>query len=69
MHFSGEQFEDEVRRVCRLLFSRILGEGAQKVDGRERDGIFYNGDFYTVVEATTDKKKDKAANDAKKQMI
>jgi len=66
VHFSGDQFEDEVRRVCRILFSKGLGEGAQKVDGRERDGIFFNGDFYTVVEATTDKKKEKALYDAKK---
>lgn len=66
MQYTGEHFEDEVRRVCRLLFSKNHGEGAQKVDGRERDGIFFSGDFYTVVEATTDKRKDKALYDAKK---
>ena len=36
------------------------------VDGRERDGVFWNGEFYTVVEATTDKTKQKAEKDSKK---
>ncbi|MCC2963090.1 NACHT domain-containing protein [Massilia sp. IC2-278] len=65
-HFTGEEFEDEVRRICRNLFSNSLGQGAEKVDERERDGIFWNGDFFTIVEATTEKKKDKAEYDAKK---
>lgn len=64
--FTGEEFEDEVRRICRNLFSNAMGQGAEKIDDRERDGIFWNGDFFTVVEATTDKKKDKAEYDAKK---
>jgi hypothetical protein len=65
-HFTGEEFEDEVKRICRNLFSNSVGQGSEKVDGRERDGIFWNGDLYTVVEATTEKKKDKADGDAKK---
>ena len=64
--FTGEEFEDEVRRICRNLFSNTIGQGAEKVDDRERDGVFWNGDFFTVIEATTDKKKDKAEYDAKK---
>lgn len=57
--FTGEEFEDEVKRICRNLFSNEIGQGSEKIDGRERDGIFWNGDFFTVVEATTEKKKTK----------
>jgi len=67
MHqFTGEEFEEEVRKIARNLFSNSIGQGAENVDGRERDGIFWNGDFYTVVEATTDRKQAKAEYDAKK---
>jgi hypothetical protein len=64
--FSGEEFEDEVKRICRSLYSNSLGQGSEKIDGRERDGVFWNGSFYTIVEATTEKKKEKALYDAKK---
>jgi len=64
--FSGEEFEDEVKRICRSLFSNSLGQGSEKIDGRERDGVFWNGSFYTIVEATTEKKTNKALYDAKK---
>ncbi|MFC3058057.1 NACHT domain-containing protein [Paenirhodobacter populi] len=64
--FTGEEFEDEVRRICRSLFSNSLGQGAEKVDGRERDGVFWSGSFFTIVEATTEKKKEKAITDGKK---
>ncbi|MBY6164619.1 NACHT domain-containing protein [Pseudooceanicola nitratireducens] len=65
-HYTGPQFEDEVRNIARNLFSNSIGQGSQMVDGRERDGVFWNGEFYTVIEATTDRKKDKAERDAKK---
>lgn len=64
--FTGSEFEDEVRRICRSLFSNSIGQGAEKHDGRERDGVFWNGNFFTIVEATTDKKKAKAELDGKK---
>ena len=65
-HYTGQEFEDEVRTICRNLFSNSIGQGSAKVDGRERDGVFWNGDFFTIVEATTEKKKDKADIDGKK---
>lgn len=65
-NFTGEEFEDEVKRICRILYSNSIGQGSEKVDGRERDGVFWNGSFFTIVEATTEKKKDKALYDAKK---
>jgi len=64
--FNGESFENEVRNIARKLFSNSLGQGAETVDGRERDGVFWNGEFYTIIEATTDRTKDKALYDAKK---
>ena len=64
--FTGEEFEEEVRRISRILFSNSIGQGSEKIDGRERDGVFWNGNFYTIVEATLEKKKDKAESDAKK---
>lgn len=62
----GLQFEDEVRNISRNLYSNNIGQGSEVVDGRERDGVFWNGSFYTVVEATTLKTKDKAEIDGKK---
>lgn len=64
--FTGSEFEDEVKRICRSLFSDSIGQGSEKIDGRERDGVFWNGSFFTIVEATTDRRKDKALYDAKK---
>lgn len=63
---TGLQFEDEVRNIARNLFSNSPGQGSELIDGRERDGVFWNGSFYTVIEATTLKTKDKAETDAKK---
>lgn len=63
---TGPQFEDEVRNIARSLFSNNIGQGSVVVDGRERDGVFFNGNFYTVVEATTLKTKEKAETDGKK---
>lgn len=63
---SGPQFEDEVRNIARNLFSHTDGQGSIIIDGRERDGVFFNGDVYTVIEATTLKTKAKAEQDGKK---
>ena len=64
--FTGREFEDEVKRICRSLFSSSMGQGSEIIDGWERDGVFWNGNFFTVVEATTERRKDKAEYDAKK---
>ncbi|MCF1482619.1 MULTISPECIES: NACHT domain-containing protein [Rhizobium/Agrobacterium group] len=63
---TGPQFEDEVRNIARNLYSNSFGQGSQVIDGRERDGVFWNGHFFTVIEATTLKTKDKAETDGKK---
>jgi len=64
--YTGPQFEDEVRNIARSLYSNSMGQGSQMVNGRERDGVFWNGEFYTVIEATTEKAKAKALTDGKK---
>ena len=66
LNLTGPQFEDEVRNISRNLFSNHLGQGSTVVDGRERDGVFWNGQFYTVVECTTMRTKEKAETDGKK---
>jgi len=63
---TGPQFEDEVRNIARNLYSNNIGQGSELIDGRERDGVFWNGHFYTVIEATTQRTRDKAEADAKK---
>lgn len=62
----GYQFEDEVRNIARQLYSNTSGQGSENVNGQERDGVFWNGEIYTVVEATISKSKNKAELDAKK---
>lgn len=64
--YKGPEFEDDVRNIARNLYSNSIGQGSEMVDGRERDGVFSNGDFYTVVEATKERTKIKAENDGKK---
>lgn len=63
---SGPQFEDEVRNIARNLYSNNIGQGSETIDGRERDGVFWNGQFYTIIEATTLRSREKAETDGKK---
>jgi len=62
----GRSFEDDVRRVARLLWSEDAFSGAALVDGRERDGIFETRDTVNIVECTISRNRDKAVEDAKK---
>lgn len=59
-------FEAEVRRVAAELFPRAKTSGPVMVDGRERDGVFDNGEVVHIIEATISKRKDKAEGDLKK---
>lgn len=60
------QFEDEVRRVARLLWPTAQFGGAAMEYGRERDGIFETADFVHIVECTTSRKQEKAREDSTK---
>lgn len=59
-------FEDEVRRIARALWPRAATSGALIVDGRERDGIFDDGEIVHIIEATTSRKLQKIADDLEK---
>jgi hypothetical protein len=59
-------FEDEVRRIARLLWPAAEYGGASIVDGRERDGIFVTEDNVHIVECTVSRRKEKAEEDVKK---
>lgn len=66
MDISGQEFENEVRRVARLLWKDAEFSGAEMLDERERDGVFETRDTINVIECTISSKKDKAAEDGKK---
>lgn len=59
-------FETEVRRLAAQLFPRAATRGPVKLGGRERDGVYLDGDTIHVVEATVSQKKQKALDDLNK---
>lgn len=66
MYASDRAFEDEVRRIARLLWPTGEYGGALIEDGRERDGIFETEDYVHIVECTTSRSKQKAVEDHSK---
>src|SRR5438046_452041 len=60
------EFEDEVRRMARLLWPSAEFDGAAIEEGRERDGIFETDEFVNVVECTVSHGKEKAIEDTAK---
>ncbi len=66
MNNPGRNFEDDVRRVARLLWSESVFAGAGMLEGRERDGIFETRDALNIIECTISRSRDKAIEDAKK---
>ncbi len=60
------QFENEVRRIARLLWPSARYGGAAMEDGRERDGIFESEDFVHIIECTVSRSKQKAVEDLQK---
>jgi len=59
-------FENEVRRIARLLWPSAEFGGAAMEDGRERDGVFEGNDFIHIIECTTSRAKKKAEDDYNK---
>ena len=59
-------FEDEVRRVARALWPKASAGGATIIDGRERDGVFDEGEIIHIVEATVSQRLDKVRTDLQK---
>ena len=62
----GRGFEEEVRRIARLLWPTPAYQGAEIVDGRERDAIIVTDDAIHVIEATILRTKLKAQEDIEK---
>src|SRR5687768_11988862 len=60
------EFEDEVRRVARLLWPRAEFDGAVIAEERERDGVFVTEEAVHLVECTTSRTKEKAEKDVGK---
>ena len=63
---NGAQFEASVRQVARHLYKGAAATGAIIVDGRERDEIIDTGTELIIIEATKDRKKEKAKYDVEK---
>jgi hypothetical protein len=59
-------FEDEVRRIARMLWPGASHGGASIEAGRERDGVFEEEDAIHLIECTTSRRKDKAVQDVSK---
>jgi hypothetical protein len=66
MELTDKEFEDEVRRIARLLWPAAEYNGAAMIDGQERDGVFVTEDAVHLVECTVSRRKDKADEDATK---
>src|SRR5438045_2350202 len=66
MFDSDSDFENEVRRIARLLWPSTEDGGAAIVDGQERDAIFEADDFVHCIECTVSREKDKAEKDGGK---
>src|SRR6185437_1796460 len=66
MFTTDSEFEDEVRRLARLLWPSAQYDGSAIEDGRERDGIFEAAEFVHVIECTVSRAKEKAREDATK---
>jgi hypothetical protein len=59
-------FEAEVRRIADTLWGHGGSSGAVKLDGRERDGLYETAEMIHLVEATTSRRREKAASDCEK---
>jgi hypothetical protein len=63
---SDGHFEVEVRRVARLIWPHGKLDRSPLIEGYERDAVVQTPDIIIVIEATTSRRKDKIADDAKK---
>jgi len=60
------EFENEVRRIARLLWPTAQYGGAAMEDNKERDGVFESDEFVHLVECTISRQKYKAEQDSEK---
>jgi hypothetical protein len=61
-------FESQVRRLASELFPRARATGPVKIGGRERDGVYADGETIHVLEATVSQRRAKAVSDLEKSV-
>jgi len=66
MFADEHEFEDEIRRIARLLWPSAQYGGSTIEDGRERDGVFQSEEFVHLIECTVSRSKQKAEEDSEK---
>lgn len=59
-------FENTVRNIARNLWPTARYSGATIISDKERDGVFETEECIHLLEATADRKRDKAQKDAEK---
>ena len=69
MFADEREFENEVRRIARLLWPSAQYDGAAMRLGRERDGMFETEEFVHIIECTDSRSKQKALEDLDKIQI
>ena len=68
LYGSPGAFEHEVRRVASALWPRAIANGPVILNGRERDGVFDDGDVIHIVEATLLQTLEKTKKDLEKSV-
>jgi hypothetical protein len=66
VNLEHQLFEDEVRRIARILWPGAAHGGATIEDGRERDGVFESEEFIHIIEATVSRAKANAEENKEK---
>lgn len=66
IHEENMEFENTIRRIARSLWPSAATQGAQNIDGKERDGVFETEEVTHLVECTVSRKKEKAEADIQK---
>jgi hypothetical protein len=62
---NDRKFEQDVREIAIRLWPSAEG-GADMIDGKERDGVYYTDEAVHIIEATTSRSLEKARIDSKK---
>jgi hypothetical protein len=65
---SGKDFESDVTRIARALWPNAWVGGALVLHGRERDGVYITEEAVHILECTTSRAMQKAADDIEKSV-
>lgn len=64
----NDRFEEDVRLIAKNLFPKASNSSTRNLLGRERDGIFNDGETFHIFEATVSRRKQKVEDDIKKSV-